>query len=139
MKRGLPKRSTRSTEVVLKVAQRNCLTEARTASSRTRMSSAAYLLLDGGLKSSRPNLRCCTSETGASLPSRASSSRMGVPPISKMTLPVGTLKKAVKILATPCNNDAYRVAQNSNVPFPFPIRVSLPYTIFMSVRDQSVP
>lgn len=41
--------------------------------------------------------------------SLASSSRMGNPPISKITRPFGT-----------------RVAQNSNVPLPLPIRVSFP-------------
>jgi len=41
--------------------------------------------------------------------SRASSSRIGAPPNSNITRPVGT-----------------RVAQNSNAPLPFPIRVSLP-------------
>jgi len=43
--------------------------------------------------------------------SRASSSRMGTPPTSKRTLPVGTL-----------------TAQYSKGPFPLPIRVSLPLT-----------
>jgi len=42
--------------------------------------------------------------------SRASSSRIGAPPISKITRPGGTLD-----------------AQNSKCPFPLPIRVSLPF------------
>ena len=59
-------------------------------------------------------------------PSRASSSRIGAPPISNMTRPVDTLEAVAMSKREARYRPTYRVAQNSNVPFPFPIRVSFP-------------
>ncbi len=44
-----------------------------------------------------------------------------------MTRPVGSLNVGVNIIFHEHHNTAYRVAQYSKVPFPLPIRVSLPF------------
>src|ERR1700676_5538540 len=61
------------------------------------------------------------------VPSLANSSRIGTPPSSNMTRPLFTLTFCRSGKGVVLREEAtYRVAQNSKVPFPFPIRVSFP-------------
>ena len=60
------------------------------------------------------------------VPSRASSSRIGTPPSSKRTRPGATLARHLDNSARKKRQIAHLVAQNSNEPFPLPIRVSFP-------------
>src|ERR1700722_1274381 len=71
--------------------------------------------------------------------SLASSSRIGAPPISNMTRPVGTLetkKRELKHNSRVRWESTCRVAQYSNVPFPLPIRVSLPWNSSVQARTR---
>lgn len=62
-----------------------------------------------------------------SLPSLASSSRMGTPPISKITRPVGTLQ-VVQPMCEKCQTPAQRTVlpRTQTRPYPFPCEFRCP-------------